>query len=138
MKKIKKKSLTLLEIMVVIALIGIIGSVVGVNMKKSMNKAKDFKAKAQAQKIEDALNIYYAENNVTTEYVFGHLKSILAESGLFKDEDNILQDPYGGLYNITFKSGGFSCHSGLKNKQPKEAHAQEEKKGSDTENQPSP
>lgn len=110
MKKIKKKSLTLLEIMVVIALIGIIGSVVGVNMKKSMNKAKEFKAKAHAQKIEDALNIYYAENDVTVDYVRTNMAKILVDSGLFKNEDNILIDPYGKPYNVVFVQGGFVCH----------------------------
>ena len=36
MNRLKKKALTLIEIMIVIALIGIIGGVVGVNMKKSL------------------------------------------------------------------------------------------------------
>ena len=77
MKKIKKKSLTLIEIMVVIALIGIIGSVLGVNMKKSMDKAKVFKSKAHAQKIEDALNIYYAENSDSPDEIAASIKSLI-------------------------------------------------------------
>lgn len=109
MKKIKKKALTLIEIMVVIALIGIIGSVVGVNMKKSMDKAKVFKSKAQAQKIEDALNMYYAENSLGSNEIIADVESILIESGLFKDEKDILKDPYGEKYEIHFDGGGFIC-----------------------------
>jgi general secretion pathway protein G len=109
MKKIKKKALTLIEIMVVIALIGIIGSVVGVNMKKSMDKAKIFKAKAQAQKIEDALNIFYAENNETPDQIIAKVEEILEESGLFKDNKDLLKDPYGKKYQISFVDGGFTC-----------------------------
>lgn len=109
MKKIKKRSLTLIEIMVVIALIGIIGSVLGVNMKKSMDKAKAFKAKAHAQKIEDALNIYYAENSESPDEVIANAHGILKESGLFKDEKDLLKDPYGKPIEIIFDNGGFSC-----------------------------
>ena len=109
MKKIKKKALTLIEIMVVIALIGIIGSVVGVNMKKSMDKAKVFKSKAQAQKIEDALNMYYAENSLGSNEIIADVEGILIESGLFKDEKEILKDPYGQKYEISFQDGGFVC-----------------------------
>ena len=42
MKK-KKRSMTLLEVMIVIFIIGIIGSIVGYNMKGSMEKARAFK-----------------------------------------------------------------------------------------------
>ena len=40
----KKRALTLLEIMIVIVLIGIIGSVIGVNMKGSLDAGKAFKS----------------------------------------------------------------------------------------------
>lgn len=109
MKKIKKKSLTLIEIMVVIALIGIIGSVVGVNMKKSMDKAKAFKAKMQIQKIEDCLNLYYAENNVEPSYVQAQAPQILEDSGLFKETQQILKNPYGEELEVIFDNGGFIC-----------------------------
>lgn len=111
MKKIVKKSLTLIEIMVVIALIGIIGSVLGVNMKKSMDKAKVFKAKAQAQKIEDALNIYYAENSLQPKEVIEQADEILKDCGLFKDERDFKLDPYGKPIVIKFEDGGFVCKS---------------------------
>jgi prepilin-type N-terminal cleavage/methylation domain-containing protein len=109
MKQIKKKSLTLIEIMIVIALIGIIGSVVGVNMKKSMDKAKEFKTKAQIQKIEDALNMYYAENSVAPEEILLSTETILKESGLFKDDKNLLKDAHGKSLIVLFDKGGFVC-----------------------------
>lgn len=113
MKKIKKRALTLIEIMVVIALIGIIGSVLGVNMKKSMDKAKTFKAKAHAQKIEDALNIYYAENSESPEDIIANAPMILRESGLFKDDKDVLKDAWGKPIEIVFDNGGFACGRAL-------------------------
>ena len=108
MKK-KKQALTLIEIMVVIALIGIIGSVLGVNMKKSMDKAKVFKSKAQAQKIEDALNMYYAENAETPEEVLSHVDYVLKQSGLFKENANFLFDAFNHPLEVMFKDGEFVC-----------------------------
>ena len=108
MKK-KKKPLTLIEIMVVIALIGIIGSVLGVNMKKSMDKAKVFKTKAHIQKVEDALNIYYAENNLSPEDVITKVNSILVDSGLFKEDKDLLKDAFGKPLIVQFENGSFIC-----------------------------
>ena len=55
MKKIRKRYITLLEIMVVIFLIGVIGGIIGINVKNSMNKAKKTQTKIAAEKIKDAL-----------------------------------------------------------------------------------
>jgi len=112
MVKVKKRSLTLIEIMVVIALIGIIGSVVGVNMKKSMDKAKAFKAKMHAQKIEDTLNMYYATSGEPISVILAKTQVILEESGLFKDTAHILVDASGKPLSIDFDAADdtFKCH----------------------------
>ena len=44
-KKKKQYALTLIEIMIVIVLIGLIGSVIGANMKGSLDEGKAFKTK---------------------------------------------------------------------------------------------
>ena len=59
MKKLKKskKAMTLLEVMIVIFIIGIISSVIGYNMKGSLEKAKAFKTeihKIQGEEIDVA------------------------------------------------------------------------------------
>lgn len=51
MQKPIKKTLTLIEVMIVILIIGIIGSVVGYNMKGSLDKAKAFKTEQGAKKL---------------------------------------------------------------------------------------
>ncbi len=102
MKRMKKKSLTLIEIMVVIALIGIIGSVVGVNIKKSMDKAKAFKFKMHVQKIKDTLNVHYATSGEVPAEIIARSQNILEESGLFKDTSKILVNASGGPLEIIF------------------------------------
>jgi prepilin-type N-terminal cleavage/methylation domain-containing protein len=110
MKVVKKRALTLIEIMIVIALNGIIGSVLGVNMKKSMDKAKAFKATAHKQKIEDALNMHYAQSNESPNEILIHLEDRLIDSGLFKDPNRLLVDPFGNRIEVIFDNGSFVCN----------------------------
>ena len=51
MKNPQKKTLTLLEVMIVIFIIGIIGSVIGYNMRGSLNEGKAFKTKEAMSKL---------------------------------------------------------------------------------------
>ena len=55
----KKNFLTLLEIMIVIALITIIGGVLGYNMKGSLEKGKAFKTEQAIKQIDDILSVQY-------------------------------------------------------------------------------
>jgi type II secretory pathway pseudopilin PulG len=53
----RKRSITLLEIMIVILLIGLIGGVVSYNLKGTLDKGKVFASKEGAKKLEDILNL---------------------------------------------------------------------------------
>lgn len=53
----KKRAITLLEVMIVILLIGLIGGIVSYNLKGSLDKGKNFRSKEGAQKLEDILNL---------------------------------------------------------------------------------
>ena len=51
----KKRSVTLLEMMIVITLIGLIASVIGYNMKGSLDRGKAFKTEESQKQIKDIL-----------------------------------------------------------------------------------
>ena len=61
MMKCKKRYITLLEIMIVIFLIGIIGSVIGYNMKGSIDKGKVFRTQESIKQVHDILLLEIAE-----------------------------------------------------------------------------
>lgn len=61
-KRMSQKGMTLVEIMVVIAIIGLVMALVGVNVMKRFEKAKGQTAKAQIKSIEQALDQYYLDN----------------------------------------------------------------------------
>jgi prepilin-type N-terminal cleavage/methylation domain-containing protein len=99
----KKRAMTLLEIMIVIFLIGVVGSIVGVNIKKSLEKTKIYQTKVQIQKIEDALMMAMAEDNKTAEEICLNqdtVLDVLKNSYLFRDQaqknpETMIKDGWG-------------------------------------------
>jgi prepilin-type N-terminal cleavage/methylation domain-containing protein len=100
-KTLRKRSFTLLEIMIVIFLIGIIGSVIGYNMKGSLEKGKAFRTEQAMRQIEDSLSLMLAEGTTTPEEIESDLKKALEKSGLFKKADEIAKDGWGTPFVVT-------------------------------------
>jgi type II secretory pathway pseudopilin PulG len=119
MQRKNKRALTLLEIMVVIFLIGMIGGVVGVNMKKSMDKAKVFRTETAIQQLEDVLNFALADNSIKDPVDLVNSKDssallkVVKESGLVRDAKKILVDGWGNPFVIAYneKKHQFSVKS---------------------------
>ena len=100
LKKIKKRSITLLEIMIVIFLIGIIGSAIGYNMKGSIDKGKKFKTEQAQKQVRDVLLLEHASGNVTFDEVLDNPQNVLEGSGLIKDAEKLLTDGWGHVLEI--------------------------------------
>jgi len=100
-KPLRKRSFTLLEIMIVIFLIGIIGSVIGYNMKGSLEKGKAFRTEQAMRQIEDSLSLMLAEGTTTPEEIESDLKKALEKSGLFKKAEEIAKDGWGTPFVVT-------------------------------------
>ena len=98
----KKQALTLLEIMIVIVLIGLIGSVLGFSMKGSLDKGKVFKTERAIQLIEDTLMLEVAKGASITDVV-DHAETYLKDSGMVKNAANILEDGWGVPFIIEKK-----------------------------------
>ena len=97
--KKKKYAITLLEIMIVILLIGLIGSVVGYNMKGSLDEGKAFRSEKGKEQIRDILLLEVAKGN-TIEEVVAHKEQFLKNSGLVKDVSKLLSDGWGQPYEV--------------------------------------
>jgi type II secretory pathway pseudopilin PulG len=100
--KIKKRFMTLLEIMIVILLIGIITSVVGYNMKGSLEKGKIFKTRQAKNQVRDLLLLEVARGENIDEVVADPEK-FLKKSNLAKNPKNLLKDGWNDLFIITKK-----------------------------------
>ncbi len=100
MKRRIKRTLTLLEIMIVIFLITLITGVIGYNMKGSLDKGKAFRTvQAQAQ-LHDMLLLALSDGEPMTK-ILETPASILKNLGLAKDPDKLLKDGWGEPFVIT-------------------------------------
>src|SRR5438874_1720969 len=95
----KKRSLTLLEIMIVIVLIGLIGSVIGVNMKGSLDEGKAFKSRQARAQIKDILMLEVARG-VPIQDVVDRAEVYLANSGLVKNPKKFLNDGWNEPFEV--------------------------------------
>jgi type II secretory pathway pseudopilin PulG len=92
MKSFKKKFMTLLEIMIVIALITIIGGVLGYNMKGALEKGKAFKTEQAMKQIEDILLLEYMKGEKSLQEIADNPIEVLKESGLVKEPEKLMKD----------------------------------------------
>lgn len=98
----KKKPFTLLEIMIVILLIGLIGSVIGYNMKGSLDEGRAFKSEQAAAQIRDILELEFAKDDqLKAEDVESDPATYLKRSGLVKNPDKIINDGWGNKFVIS-------------------------------------
>jgi general secretion pathway protein G len=94
--------MTLLEIMVVIAIIGIVATAIGVGVVGYLNKAKIDACKAQIRNISQALDIWAADSDYPTSL------SGLAEGMNAPLKPKQLKDPWQQefIYNYPSSKGG--------------------------------
>ncbi len=91
----KKHSMSLLEIMVVVFFIGIIASLLAVNIKGSMEKGKAFKTEMAQRQIKDILLLEAAKEDKELTEVSEKAAKYLKKSGLVKDVNAMLKDGWG-------------------------------------------
>lgn len=91
--------MTLLEIMIVIFIIGIIGSVIGYNMKGSLEEGKAFKSEQGSKQVYDILTLEIAKGGKIDDIV-ANPEKYLQLSGFAKNPKKLLQDGWGKDYLI--------------------------------------
>jgi len=93
--------MTLLEIMIVIFIIGIIGSVMGYKMGGSIDEGRAFKTKQSSRKIYEVLNLELAKGS-TIEPDHDGLKAALKNSNLVRNPSVLLKDGWGKPFDFEF------------------------------------
>jgi general secretion pathway protein G len=107
MKKKKKRSMTLLEVMIVIFIIGIIGSVIGYNMRGSMDQGKAFKTKEGITKLYNIVHLEMDSAEIAplhgkeSSEIQGEVQDALTRSGLVNRPGQYVIDGWKGPLNFT-------------------------------------
>lgn len=104
MKK-RKRALTLLEIMIVIALITLISGVISYNMRGTLDKGRAFKTERAIDQLKDMLQLCQAENIQFSSSDEASLKAALNKLGLAKDVDKLLVDGWGNKFTVQVSDG---------------------------------
>lgn len=100
----KKYAMTLLEIMIVIFIIGIIGSVIGYNMRGSLDQGKAFKTKEAARKLYEIVLLEEANNNKIDKDVDLEqaIATVLKKSDLVRRPKDLMKDGWGETFDFEF------------------------------------
>jgi general secretion pathway protein G len=93
----QQRGMTLIEIMVVVIIIGLIGTAVAVNVMGRLDEAKVSTAKSDIVKITDAIDQYKMMRN---DYPTGEqaLDVLIREKFLKANKDGKIKDPWGKEY----------------------------------------
>lgn len=98
-----KRTLTLMELMVVIVIIGLVSSVVAYNVRGSLNRGRLFKTEQAMNMLDDFISL-----EVTPDKIHDFIKdpkTVLKETGLAKDVDKLLTDGWGSKFVIKEEKG---------------------------------
>jgi len=96
-KRRLERGMTLIEIMVVVIIIGLIGTAVAVNVIGRLNEAKVQTAKSDLAKIADSLDQYKMMRNTYPSGEEG-LDVLIREKFLKANKDGKIKDPWGKDY----------------------------------------
>lgn len=105
-KKLKKRAITLIEIMVVILIIGTISGVLAYNFKGSLDKGKVFKTKHGAEQIRNILLLEVA-NGADIAAVATGWQDIIKNSPLASKPKDLIKDGWGDLYKVSVQGEDF-------------------------------
>ncbi len=87
--KLNKKAFTLIELLVVVAIIGILATVVVVNMSGAQNKARDAKVKADLGTVQKAASLYYLEKGNYIDLACSQASAIACDSADFTSSTDV-------------------------------------------------
>lgn len=106
----KKYAMTLLEVMIVIFIIGIIGSVIGYNMRGSLDNGRAFKTKEGMRKLYEIVQL---ESNGFKDdgQLHATVKQLLEGSNLVRNVDELMKDGWGEGYQIEIEGGDIRFYS---------------------------
>lgn len=105
-KFLKKRFITLVEMMIVMFLIAMITGVIAYNYTGSLEEGKAFKTKAGIEKIHTILDLYLANHPEDKENIDTIWKTVVEKSQLVKNAKELTKDGWGGEYHVGKDNNG--------------------------------
>lgn len=108
---IKRRFLTLMEIMVVILLIMMITGVIAYNYSGSLEEGKVYKTKLGIEKVQNILNLAVAKDPDLLDDISTDWKQVIAKSSLVQNPDALARDGWGNFYQVEVEDGRIIVYS---------------------------
>lgn len=105
LKNLKKRCITLIEIMIVMFLIALITGVVAYNYRGSLDEGKKFKTQTGMDRLETVLNLHLAENPADIQHI-DRWEDFVRSSPLVKDPNSLIYDGWGYRYQVQVDDQG--------------------------------
>lgn len=106
MKTLKRRCITLIEIMIVMFLIAVITAAVAINITGSLDEGKAFKTKTNIEKLESILNLMVADDPNLMSTVSSQWKELIRRSPLVPDANALSRDGWGYDYEVWVDENG--------------------------------
>jgi type II secretory pathway pseudopilin PulG len=103
---IKRRYITLIEIMIVMFLIALITGVIAYNYRGSLDEGKAFKTKAAMEKLETILNLRISESPEMANNISSDWQNIVKSSPLVSNPDALIRDGWGATYDVSVDDRG--------------------------------
>lgn len=108
---VKKRFITLIEIMIVMFLIALIAGVLAYNFRGSLDEGKVFKTRVGIEKVETMLNLRVAEDPELLHDLPSKWQEIIAKDPLIKDPNTIIRDGWGQPYEVRVENNEIKVRS---------------------------
>lgn len=102
---LKRRYVTLIEMMIVMFLIALIIGVIGYNYRGTLEEGKAFKTKAGIEKLETILNLAVAENSSLLDDIESNWQDIVRNSPLVQNPSALINDGWGQPYQVSVEDG---------------------------------
>lgn len=108
---VKKRNVTLIEMLIVMFLIAMIIGVVAYNYQGTLEEGKAFKSKTGKEKIETILTLAVSQNPDLEDNIESRWKEIVRKSPLVKNPDDLIKDGWGEEYDVSVQDGRIRVRS---------------------------
>lgn len=108
---VKRRFVTLIEMMIVMFLIALITGVIAYNYRGSLEEGKAFKTKAGMEKIEMILNLRVAEDPDLLENIEAQWQEVIRGDPLVKDPNSLIRDGWGKPYDVNVENNVIKVRS---------------------------
>lgn len=108
---IKKRFVTLIEMMIVMFLIALITGVIAWNYRGTLEEGKAFKTRAGIERLESILHLAAADNANLLDNIESNWQEAIKSSPLVQNANALIKDGWGQEYTVTVEDGDIHVRS---------------------------